>query len=142
MGYRGGSVKDWSPTEPDVSQKSFDEFMDAYIEAALWSSVDETDPDTGGESLDANYDSQDIHPETAQEMEGDAWDFVRSNWEDIWEDLPQAGRDFWLTRAGHGAGFWDGGWQKEVGERLTEASKAFGEYNLHVGDDGKIYGHQ
>jgi len=34
----------------------------------------------------------------------------------------QAGHDFWLTRNGHGAGFWDGDWP-ETGDALTEASK-------------------
>lgn len=38
------------------------------------------------------------------------------------------GHDFWLTRQGHGTGFWD---RKELpealGEKLTEIAKAFGE---------------
>jgi hypothetical protein len=50
-----------------------------------------------------------------------------------------AGHDFWLTRAGHGAGFWDGDWDKGVGEILTRASKSFGEVDLYVGDDGRIH---
>jgi hypothetical protein len=53
--------------------------------------------------------------------------------------MSRAGHDFWLTRNGHGAGFWDGEWYKEVGERLTKASKAFGEVNIYVGDGDLIY---
>ena len=52
----------------------------------------------------------------------------------------QAGHDFWLTRNGHGAGFWDGDWPDRTGHRLSEAAKSYGEYHLYVGDDGKIYG--
>ena len=37
----------------------------------------------------------------------------------------QAGHDFWLTRNGHGAGFWDGDWPK-YGEMFTKISKGFG----------------
>jgi hypothetical protein len=48
------------------------------------------------------------------------------------------GHDFWLTRNGHGAGFWDGE-LGDIGDRLTEASKAFGEVCLTVCDDGEIY---
>lgn len=50
-----------------------------------------------------------------------------------------AGHDFWLTRNGHGAGFWDGDWPESCADALTEASKAFGECSPYVGDDGKVY---
>jgi hypothetical protein len=50
-----------------------------------------------------------------------------------------AGHDFWLTRVGHGAGFWDGDWPKN-GDALTEICKKYKEIDLYVGDDGKIYG--
>lgn len=54
-------------------------------------------------------------------------------------DAPaQAGYDFWLTRNGHGAGFWESEWGKP-GAILDKAAKAFGEADLYVGDDGLIY---
>lgn len=43
-------------------------------------------------------------------------------------DEEHAGRDFWYTRNGHGCGFWDGDWPKDIGEKLTDAAKSFGEY--------------
>lgn len=51
----------------------------------------------------------------------------------------QNGIDFWLTRNGHGAGFWDRGYEESVGAALTSACKTFGESNLYTGDDGKLY---
>ena len=48
-----------------------------------------------------------------------------------------AGSDFWLTRAGAGAGFWDGDWV--YGDVLADACKNFGTPDLYVGDDGRIY---
>ena len=51
----------------------------------------------------------------------------------------RAGQDFWLTRNGHGCGFWDGDWAEPAATKLTEASKAFGEVSLYIGDDGLIY---
>lgn len=59
--------------------------------------------------------------------------------EDKWPDDAHAGHDFWLTRNGHGAGFWDGDWPKPYDDQLTTAAKAFGEVSLCLGDDGKIY---
>jgi len=50
----------------------------------------------------------------------------------------QIGHDFWLTRNGHGAGFWDRG-LGDMGEKLTEIAKSFGGCNAVLGDDGSIY---
>ena len=53
--------------------------------------------------------------------------------------MERAGHDFWLTRNHHGAGFWDGDWPEDVDEKLTEASHSWGEMDLYVGDDGRVY---
>ena len=110
------------------------EFLTAYIEAALWSSTDDQDV-----PLDSNYSIEDLAPETFQKMDEDCARFINENWEDIGLDFTKAGHDFWLTRNGHGCGFWDGDWPEDAGERLTKASKRLGEVDLYVGDDGKIY---
>ena len=47
--------------------------------------------------------------------------------------------DFWLTRQGHGAGFWDGVYPDEIGDKLTEISNDFRELYIYVGDDGQLY---
>lgn len=115
-----------------------DAFTTAYIEAALWSSTDNSN-DQGGEPLDANYGLEDIAPETLASIHEDCEAFQRDHAEDIGGDLERAGHGFWLTRNHHGAGFWDGDWVDEVGKRLTEASHAYGECDLYIGDDGLIY---
>jgi len=66
---------------------------------------------------------------------------IMQNAADIAGECDRAGHDFWLTRNGHGAGFWDGDWPDDAGGRLTEASKKYGEFNLYVGDDGLIHGY-
>lgn len=50
----------------------------------------------------------------------------------------RAGHDFWLTRNGHGAGFWDRG-LGELGDTLDAASGIVGEVNAYLGDDGKVH---
>jgi hypothetical protein len=125
-------------------------FIKGYIVAALWSTNDESTPD-GGVPMDANYDIHDIEPRTLWKMAADCMAFFAANRKDI-EAGPRktfarqldctimeyAGHDFWLTRSGHGCGYWDGDWPERVGERLTRAAKKFGEFYLFVGD-GKIY---
>lgn len=59
----------------------------------------------------------------------------------------QMGRDFWLTRNGHGAGFWDRdelspvvhGSTISLGDALSTVAERFGNCDLYVGDDGEIY---
>lgn len=111
-------------------------FLSAYIECALWSSTDDN-----GEPLDANYYESDISEKTLTEMEADCLDFQEANRalldaSGLAQD--QQGHDFWLTRNGHGAGFWDRG-IGEIGTKLTDASKVYGSVDLYVGDDGKLY---
>lgn len=127
-----------------------DEFTMAYFETALWSSTDELDPETGGEPLDANYGIEDFAPETRKEMIADAKDFQKRFGHLIESAEPKtvdynkwerAGHDFWLTRNGHGAGFWDGDWPEPQATELTNAAHSYGECSLNVGDDGLIYGY-
>ena len=115
-----------------------DTFTHAYIEAALWSSTDESDEQVG-EPLDANYDFDDIAPETLASILDDCKAFQEAHAEDIGSEPERAGHDFWLTRNGHGAGFWDGDWDEDIGQRLTDASDVYGSVDLYVGDDGLIY---
>lgn len=111
-------------------------FINAYIEAALWSSTGDE-----GEPLDDEYGPDDLAPGTLAQMREDCEDFYEANEADIesWADDAQAGHDFWLTRNHHGAGFWDRG-RGALGDRLTDAAQVYGSVDLYVGDDGKIYG--
>ena len=68
--------------------------------------------------------------------------FVEQN-ADILEELnvpdDMIGHDFYLTRNGHGVGFWDRGYG-ELGNMLTDAAQEFGSFDLYLGDDGTVYG--
>lgn len=128
-----------------------DDFTRAYIGAALWSTDDNSDHEAGGEPLDANYGIGDIDEATLRAMMSDCDAFQVANYKQIcpdnyegdlrqWNVYEMAGHYFWLTRCGHGTGFWDCAWKEPAASILTEAAKAAGEFNLYVGDDGKIYG--
>jgi hypothetical protein len=115
-------------------------FLDAYITCALWSSNDESTP-SGGEPLDKNYSRKNLSKDALQVMTEDCHVFQRmalvllsQTPEDYGEE--RAGHDFWLTRNGHGAGFWDRD-LGETGKKLTELAHLFGEQNLIV-DKGVI----
>ncbi len=145
-------------TAETITDRELADFFDGYVTAALLSSNDNAD-ESGGEPLDSNYGLDDITPETRAAMRADCVKFLESALplirqaealadDDEWI-LPQgadctvmeyAGHDFWLTRAGHGVGFWDGDWPDGIGEALDKLAESFGEYNLYVGDNGQIDG--
>lgn len=114
-----------------------DTFTEAYITCMLWSERDQTD-EQGGSPLDQNYDFDSFSPEAMERVQADCAKFQADNWDDIVSDLSQAGHDFWLTRVGHGSGFWDGDWEI-AGDRLTLACKKFGHIDVYVGDDNKLH---
>lgn len=132
-------------TEALKASDLFKKFVHGYIVCALWSSTDDQ-----GEPLDDGRDEDDLDPDCRKEMEEDCLDFVEAQWtllcqyerryhptngHNVWEC---AGHDFWLTRNGHGAGFWDRG-LGDLGNKLTDAARVYSSVDLYVGDDDKIY---
>lgn len=116
----------------------FEAFFRSYLETALWSTNDDSS-DNGGDPLDKNYSTADIDPETAAKHRAECIEFCEMNYDDLSPfDAATAGHDFWLTRNGHGCGFWDGDYPEPQASRLTEASNRFGEVWLYV-YEGKIY---
>ena len=66
-----------------------------------------------------------------------AEDWILGDWRD-----DQAGHDLFLTRNGHGVGFWDRQFNElstEIGERLSEAAKEMGMQGFYLGDDNIVY---
>ena len=129
---------------------SYDNFTRGYLTCALWASTDEN-----GNPLDDKYDIRDFDQSAIDKACADCKDFQEANAADMalyverrdmqdrlsgtgdtWDDY--AGHDFWLTRNGHGVGFWDRG-LGELGDRLTKAAKTYGDADLYVGDDGKLH---
>ena len=123
-----------------------DSFVTQYAETALWSSIDFTEDENDAADdrpLDKNYDICDLHSDTIREMIEDCDNFREANKEllekaeELGQDETQCAYDFWLTRNGHGAGFWDRG-TGETGDKLTEACKAFGNVDLYS-HEGEVY---
>ncbi len=137
--------------EDRPDRDTLSDFVIGYITAALWSSNDESTP-AGGEPLDANYYIDDIDTKTlvwmiksCEKFQADNADNLAKYCETVVHNEGSAesyaGHDFWLTRNGHGAGFWDrDGIDDDLGEALSEAARKFGEFYLYVGNDKTIHG--
>ena len=126
-----------------MTQCSLSDFTHGYITAALWSSSADD-----GTPLDDHATIEDIEPETLAAMKADCRAFFIANESHILCDegptghdgssqAAMAGHDFWLTRCGHGAGFWDGDWPEPHATALTTASEAFASVDLWL-ENGKV----
>jgi hypothetical protein len=104
-----------------------DKAFASYLDTACWASYD----------VQELY-AHDLTIEAIDQMFKDWSSFASLNANDIEGDECQAAHDFWLTRNGHGSGFWDGDWDDAVGERLTKSAVSFGQAILSL-EDGKIY---
>ena len=123
-----------------INPSDLDRMVESAIETALWSGTDFD----GYTPLDELYDSDDVTDSCRAELIEDCrgfletmheeglfevlagTDYLINNAKDLYGKL---GHDFYLTRCGHGAGFWDRG-LGGLGDRLTEISKTFGSFYL------------
>jgi len=112
-----------------------DNFVRQYFITALWSSTDGNE-----DHLDENYDLEDLADGTIAAGIEDCNKFRKDNAELIKDDdETDIAHDFWLTRNGHGVGFWDRNHSQEKSDALCKSCDEFGECWLFVGDDGKVY---
>lgn len=132
-------------------EHDIDSIVSSYLEAVIFTEYDngetitEEDPeyDEDGDNIiypfnDKNED--DFSDEAKKQAYGEiAWfiDSAGSAIDDIADE--SIGHDIWLTRNGHGAGFWDRGYDSDIEEVLEQLSKELGSTDAYVGDDGKIY---
>ncbi len=120
-----------------------DKILKAYLITALWVSVDEDD-----EPLDRYYTSTDYSRDAIRKAKEDIIKFVKDAGELLnGEDEDEIGHNLYLSRTGHGAGFWDHDpYQndkeslfKTTGDQLTKLAENLGSVVAYVGDDGKIH---
>lgn len=105
--------------------------VEAYLQTARWAENRDEQED---------WDDLEFSEEARAIAKKDVNDFIRQAGSLLdGLDLSQVVHDFWLTRNGHGAGFWDGDYDEDIGEKLTQLSKKFGEKEVYVGDDGLLY---
>lgn len=146
-------------TAPPAQRQGFergggglDPFTKGYVNTALATSTDESTP-SGGYPLDRNYSVRDLDEAALTKMKADCAQFQQGSAELLDAcglDSERAGRDFWLSRNGHGSGFWDehtmddSDPQFQACKQLHKVAQGFGTYDLYLGegeDEGVIYGY-
>jgi len=132
-----------------VAQPTLDTFTRAYLIAALW--TEDPNPGQGEYQEHDEWTIANIDPQWRERAIADcrAFQLAAVDTSQVCTDCSrfpnrcdhiglfdgrerEAGIDFWLTRNGHGAGFWDGYWPEPNATILTDAAHAFGETYLEM----------
>lgn len=130
INYRNGFTVQIETQFIEDKSQNFDEFTKAYVEAILFTEAD----------LLIGASITDFSTKAIEKVTLDCLSFL-DQCEDLnlqLDDDGQGGHDFWLTRNGHGAGFWDRGLGSK-GDQLTQLCETFGPLDVYIGDDGKVY---
>lgn len=124
-----------------------DKFLQHYLIAAIWTATDDEGntidefsiSDFSADAYAAAFADCEQFQKENKELLRQAYAFYdesgMSNHPDAGSPKACAGHDFWLTRNGHGVGFW-GRNMGEVGDRLTEAAKKYGEKYVYICSNG------
>lgn len=106
-----------------------DDFTKGYIAAMYWTEEEAigSDCELTEEALD------DVKNECIQFYQGNAELLSTMS-----PDFSQHGHDFWLTRNGHGAGFWDRGYDEDSAQAMTLESQRYG--SAYIESDDRITG--
>lgn len=115
-------------------QNKMDAYLTHYLVTALWSSTGDDDL-----QLENKYSIADFSTDAIKRAKSD-WEAFQLKAGKLLDglDLSTVAHDFWLTRNGHGAGFWDGDYEEATGEALTEIAKGFKECDVVECDDGTL----
>ena len=132
-----------------------------YIETALWTEeerlkdemvYDEDEDDEEMSEIDmiiksynkkdfSDFQKEDIDVDSLLDTYSDIKEFTNLLNDSTLDEVKpfDLGMDFWLTRNGHGTGFWDRDYSEETEKDLMSAVKNFKEKNLIIGDDMMLY---
>lgn len=117
-----------------------DAFTQGYVEAIYWTECNSDNPELEDATM------TDLAPEALAAIVADCAAFQADcavslqeayAHETVAYDEHRAGVDYWLTRNGHGAGFWDRG-LGAIGDRLSDACRR-SSVGVYRGDDGLVY---
>ena len=140
----------------ELREEQLNEMVAGYVTCALWAGLDwsrvndeDPDADTNPIPWDDNYGVEDIADSAMAHIKGECREFLAHvrehfngeedpfdtwvSWGRGWDTI---GHDFYLTRNGHGAGFWDrfsdGGEREILGRHLSDAAVTWGESNFYI----------
>jgi hypothetical protein len=153
-------------TKLSLSQEELNDILKGYLETAIWTeeeqlsseivSIDDNDEDDENTELEKlikiqnNFNSKpllsfitdDIDVDSKIQAYNDIKKFLEGISKEAFDEAIKEndyfglGMDIWLTRNGHGSGFFDRGYEHK--EELEKAAKDLKESDLYITDDYKL----
>lgn len=108
--------------------------IDSYLETAIWTEEEQND-ELEGKTI--WYFSDNARNKAKEEIEWFLKNAISLGGEKVFSDVSYTsiGHDIWLSRNGHGAGFFDRGYEDEISDFLMYLSHELGEISLEVNND-------
>jgi hypothetical protein len=111
---------------------NIDEILNSYLETALWA-------ETSDENELQDKTINDIDGNSKQKAWSDIMKFMQAAEKTAMDELRTydnkgVGHNLWLSRNGHGAGFFD-----DNNDKLQNLARSMKSVDLYLGDDGKVY---
>ena len=145
--------------ESQKKSKNIQKIIDSYLECALWTDgeeLEEQEKKNNQETYkidDENWDESEIK-DLIDDLDINIHNFDEDSLIKTYLDIKKflkivgfaiddidesdIGHDLWLTRNGHGSGFWDRGYDNDISDILTNAAKSLGSAYLFLNEQGKI----
>ncbi len=142
--YGRGGPKDWSPRGRIPTGPLSRDFVQGYLEAALFTAVNQSTM----EPLDKHFGTEDFTEEAVRNAIRECNLFMLHN-RHLFEDPLVAsrstdienGRDLWYVRNGHGTGYIGRGYG-EAGRKLQEAARKLPDVLVQVSKHNQLYFYQ
>jgi hypothetical protein len=104
------------------------DILPSYLEACAWA-------ESGDPECSLGKSAPDFHPDAVAYALARCESFLHDNPDVEGLDPGDVGHDLWLTSHGHGAGFWDRGYEYARGQRLTKRAE-LEQTDVYIGGDG------
>ena len=126
----------------NINTDTLTQFTNAYLACAIWSSMDDD-----GTPLDLKgYSIYDFDADSLEQATADCQSFITqvikyADFDAYTHLREQGGHDLWLTRNGHGTGFWDRAdvYGKVNSCLLAHHANLLKEAHVFEGFNGKLY---
>jgi hypothetical protein len=142
--WNDNKVIDGSVNPEDFGLSTIEEIATLLV-SEYQEAIEFTESNMDGMPAEGEFD---YAPETIEKIKVDLIAFMSSiGMQDLQRIANYAGEtfkqmfayDFWLTRNGHGSGFWDSVCWGEFQDLLTSKAKESKESDAYIGDDGLVY---
>ena len=116
----------------NLGELNIDEILNSYIETAIWAE-ESNENDLKGKTIN------DFNEESVANSKIEIYNFIKKAQQEAPDELSTydskaLGHNLWLSRNGHGAGFFD-----DNNDKLQNLARSIKPVDIYLGNDGKVY---